>query len=76
MSDPVVELAAKGTALAPDDRARLIDLLLASLDDGPRAEVEAAWAAEVDRRLDAYDRGEVHAIDGEEVLEEARRIAR
>ncbi len=76
MSDPVVELAAQGTALAPDDRARLIDLLLASLDDGPRAQVEAAWDEEVERRLDAYDRGEVHAIDGEQVLEEARRIAR
>ena len=76
MSDPVVDLAAKGTALAPEDRARLIDLLLASLDDGPRAQVEAAWAEEVDRRLDAYDRGEVQAIDGEGVLEEARRIAR
>jgi putative addiction module component (TIGR02574 family) len=76
MSDPVVELAAKGTALAPDDRARLIDLLLASLDDEPRALVEAAWADEIERRLDAYDRGEVHAIDGEQVLEEARRIAR
>ena len=76
MSDPVVELAAKGTALAPDDRARLIDLLLASLDDGSTAEVEAAWAREVERRLDAFDRGEVRAIDGEEVLAEARRIAR
>ena len=76
MSDPVVELAAQGTALAPDDRARLIDLLLASLDDGLRAQVEAAWDEEVERRLDAYDRGEVHAIDGEQVLEEARRIAR
>lgn len=76
MSDPVVELAAKGAALAPDDRARLIDLLLASLDDGPRAQVEAAWAEEVECRLGAYDGGEVHAIDGDEVLEEARRIAR
>lgn len=76
MPDPVVELAEKGAALAPEDRSRLIDLLLVSLHEGPLAEVEAAWDDEVERRLEAYDRGEVQAIDGEEVLTEARRVAR
>ena len=76
MPDPIAELAAKGTALAPEDRSRLIDLLLVSLHEGPLSEVEAAWDDEVERRLDAYDRGETRAIDGEEVLAEARRLAR
>lgn len=76
MPDPIAELAAKGAALAPDDRSRLIDLLLVSLNEAPLAEVEAAWDQEVERRLDAYDRGETPALDGEEVLAEARRLAR
>ncbi len=76
MPDSVTDLAAKGAALAPEDRSRLIDLLLISLHEGPLAEVEAAWDEEVERRLQAHDRGETHSIDGEEVLAEARRIAR
>ena len=76
MPDPVVELAAKGAALAPEDLSRLIDLLLASLNEAPLADVEAAWDLEVERRLEAYERGEVQAINGEAVLAEARRIAR
>ena len=76
MPDTVAELAAKGAALAPEDRSRLIDLLLVSLHEGPLAEVEAAWDEEVERRLSAHDRGESSSIDGEEVLAEARRLAR
>ena len=37
--------------------------------------MEAAWDQEVERRLAAYDRGEVQSIDGEEVLAKARRLA-
>lgn len=72
----VAELAAKGAALAQQEKSRLIDLLLVSLNEGPLAEVEAAWDQEVERRLDAHDRGETPSIDGEEVLAEARRLAR
>jgi putative addiction module component (TIGR02574 family) len=76
MSDTVAELAARGAALAPEERSRLIDLLLVSLHEGPLAEVEAAWDQEVERRLSAHDRGEIQSIEGEEVLAEARRLAR
>ena len=76
MPDTVAELAAKGAALAPQERSRVIDLLLVSLREGPPAEVEAAWDQEVERRLDADDRGEMLSVDGEEVMAEARRLAR
>jgi putative addiction module component (TIGR02574 family) len=76
MNDQVVELAERGKALAPDDRSRLVDMLLESLHEAPIAEVEAVWDEEVERRLEAYDRGEVHSIDGEEVLAKARALAR
>jgi putative addiction module component (TIGR02574 family) len=75
MRDQVLELAERGKALTPEDRSRLVDMLLVSLHEAPVAEVEAAWDAEVDRRLAAYDRGESQAIDGEEVLAKARRLA-
>ena len=75
MRDQVAELAERGQALAPEDRSRLVDMLLASLREAPTAEVEAAWDKEVEHRLCASGRGEMHAIDGEEVLAKARRHA-
>jgi len=33
------------------------------------------WDEEVEQRLAAYDRGEIEAVDGEEVLARARRLA-
>ena len=75
MQDQVAELAERGKELAPEDRSRLVDLLLASLHEAPVAEVEAAWDEEVEHRLAAYYRGEMQTIDGEEVLAKARRLA-
>ena len=75
MRDQVFELAERGKALTPEDRSRLIDMLLESLHEEPLAEVETAWDEEVERRLAAYDRGEIQAIEGEEVLAKARRLA-
>ena len=74
MRDQVTELAERGKALAPEDRSRLVDMLLVSLHEAPVAEVEVAWDQEVERRLAAYDRGELEALDGEEVLAKARRL--
>ena len=76
MSDQVTELAKRGKALSPEERSRLIDLLLESLHEPPITEVEAAWEVEIERRLAEYDRGEVKSIDAEEVFAKARSIAR
>ena len=51
-------------------------MLLVSLHEDPLAQVEAAWDEESERRITAYDQGEVQAIDGEEVLAKARALAR
>ena len=75
MTDQVAELAEQGKSLAPEDRSRLVDLLLVSLHEDPLVQIETAWDEEAERRLAAYDRGEVHAIDGEEVLAKARTLA-
>ena len=76
MKDQVVELAERGKALPIDDRSRLVDMLLESLHEASLGEVEAAWDEEAERRLAAYDRGEVEAFDGEEVLAKAHALAR
>lgn len=76
MFDEVTELAERGRALAPEDRERLVDLLLESLPGSSVREVEAAWQVEIQRRLAEYDRGEVQGIDAEEVFAKARAVAR
>ena len=75
MADLVAELAERGRSLAPEDRSGLVELLVESLHEPPLAEVEAAWAVEIRRRVEAYDRGGVETFAAEEVFAEARRIA-
>ena len=42
-------------------------------DDFTSPEIAAAWAAEIERRLAAYDRGEMKAISSDVVLENAQK---
>ena len=75
MADIVAELADRGRSLAPDDRSRLVELLLESLHEPPLSDIEAAWDAEIVRRVQAHKRGEVETFAADEVFAEARRIA-
>lgn len=59
-------------ALPRDDRAEIAESLILSLDDESAAEIEAAWAVEIKRRLESIDRGEVKMIPMEEVNHEMR----
>ena len=76
MADPVAELVERGRALAPQDRERLVDQLMQSLNEPAARELEASWEAEIERRIAQYDRGEVPAIAADEVFAKARRLAR
>ena len=75
MPDLVAELAERSRALAPEDRSRLVELLLETLHEPPLSEIEAAWDKEIERRVAAHERGEVETYAAEEVFAEARRIA-
>ena len=75
MPDQVTELVKRGRELAPADRERLVDQLLESLNEPAASELNAAWEAEIEMRLAAYDAGGVHAIDAEQVFAKARHIA-
>jgi putative addiction module component (TIGR02574 family) len=76
MRDQVVELAERGKALSADDRSRLVDMLLESLNEQSLSEIESAWDEQAESRLAAYDRGDVQAIDDEEVLAKAKLLSR
>ena len=76
MSTSVEELAAKAQELSPEDRARLAEDLLASLQDEPQSEVEAAWDREIERRVEQVRAGTARLIQAEDVHAEARQIYR
>ena len=76
MPDTAAELAHLGRQLPREERERLVDELLVSLNEPAAAELDAAWSAEIDRRLAAYDRGEIQASSAEEVFARARAIAK
>jgi putative addiction module component (TIGR02574 family) len=52
--------------LPPDERAWLAAELIASLDEGRDADVEAAWAAEIEKRIDEVESGEAETVSWEE----------
>ncbi len=57
--------------LEPKKRAKLIDVLLSSLDK-PDKEIDNLWAKEAEDRILAYERGEMKAISLDEVLRKYR----
>ena len=54
------------------ERAMLIDLLWETLDEARINEIETKWASESEDRIDAYERGELPAVDGPSALEDLR----
>jgi putative addiction module component (TIGR02574 family) len=75
MPSSLKQLEEQARALSPDDRAKLAQSILESLHT-PVAEIEAAWAQEIERRVAAYDRGEIPSYPAEDVFAEARRFLR
>ncbi len=49
------------------DRATLVGLLIESLEEEPDNDLEAAWKAEVQRRIEEIDSGDVEMIPWEDV---------
>jgi putative addiction module component (TIGR02574 family) len=74
MSQTYAELEREARLLSAEERAQLVDALLESLHDEKIAEVEAAWAVEIERRVSAYERGEAKLVPAEEVFAKARTI--
>lgn len=67
-SQAIIEQAKQLTAL---EKIEVVDALLASVDK-PDAEVDKQWAQETEDRLAAYSRGEIKALDLNQVLAKYR----
>ncbi len=62
------QLENEAQSLPREERARLAEALIASLDE--EAEMERAWLAEAERRAAELDSGAVQSIPAEEVFSE------
>jgi putative addiction module component (TIGR02574 family) len=70
------ELEQQARSLPAEERARLVEVLLASLRQTEIAEIEAEWNREIAERVRAYERGEAQTFPAEDVFAEARRLAK
>lgn len=66
------QLEAEAAKLSPDERSALIERLQ-ELDEPADPEVQAAWDAEILRRIRQVDSGEVELLDGPTVMAELRK---
>jgi len=73
MSSLIDELSRKARSLPPEERIRLAEELLSSVQDSDE-EIEAAWEEEIKRRLDDVENGTAKLIPAEEVFAEIRRL--
>ena len=65
-------LADEAMSLPWEERAALIETLLSSLNAPTAADVDQAWAAEIERRLRDVDEGRVTSLPGDQVFAELR----
>jgi len=68
----VAAIQAKVVGLPAEERAKLIDLLWDSLSVPEVKSREAAWAAESERRIDAFEAGSLKARDAAAVFSDVR----
>jgi putative addiction module component (TIGR02574 family) len=76
MSDVLKELEEQAKALTAEERAKLAEILLESLQEAPITDIEEAWDREIRERTAAYERGELKTIAAEDLFAEARRLAK
>jgi putative addiction module component (TIGR02574 family) len=72
MADPASKLEAKALKLPPEERARLAERLISSLDQSSDPDSDQLWIRESERRLDELESGRVEAVPAERVIENAR----
>jgi putative addiction module component (TIGR02574 family) len=70
MSSQVEVLEAEALKLTAEERARLADRLIASLSED--AQIEEAWAVEVERRIAEIEAGRAPVIPAAEAIARAR----
>ena len=74
MAQTYAELEQEIRQLPAEQRSRLVDTILESLQESGFPEIEAEWEAEIARRVAAFEKGEAKLIPAEEVFAKARAI--
>jgi putative addiction module component (TIGR02574 family) len=68
MSANAEKILEEALNLPPEDRAAVLERLLATFQEPPDPELDKLWALEAEDRLDAYERGELGSVSAEEVF--------
>jgi len=76
MNATLEQIAREALLLTPAQRAELADFLVESLESTPPDEVQRLWIEEANKRLEEVRSGKVKTVPGEDVLAEARRLAK
>jgi putative addiction module component (TIGR02574 family) len=74
MSTLLADLSERASRLPPHERAQLAEGPLESLQEWASPEIEAAWDAEILKRIDQYECGEAALFHAADVFAEARRM--
>ena len=72
MSSHFHDLEMLARALPIKEKAALVRLLIEELDATADADADQLWIDEAQRRYDAYQKGELEARPGDEVMARAR----
>ena len=66
------EILRSALSLSEHERAEIAASLIQSLDTQTDEDVDAAWAAEIQRRVESIDRGDAQLIPWDDVMREMR----
>ena len=76
MNSSVSDVFDAALSLSEEDRARLAEQLVQSLDSDVDPEAADAWATEIERRLARIDAGQATTVSMDEALQRLHNAAR
>jgi putative addiction module component (TIGR02574 family) len=72
MADPARSLESEALKLPANERARLAERLISSLDPEVDPDAEERWIEEAERRLDQLESGEASGVPADQAIERGR----
>jgi putative addiction module component (TIGR02574 family) len=70
----LLEIEQQASLLLPDERAKLAEFLLESLQEAVSSEIKQAWDDEIENRVKAFEDGGLTTFSAESVFAEAKRV--
>ena len=70
MSEQGEQILQQALSLPPEERLKVAENLLSSLDAATQQRIDSLWAAEAEDRLDAFDHGEIKTFSARDVFED------